>query len=223
MEESSRDGFVVGVSGGVDSVVVLTLACHAVGAERVLGVRMPSEVTPAGQAADAMALIQNLGCEEATVSIADASGALQAALGTEDRIECGNLHARLRMAVLYALARRRKALVLGTGNRSEWLMGYFTTHGDAAADMFPIIHLYKTEVWRMAEELGVPAGIIRKPPSADLWVGQTDEGELGLTYQEIDQALQSGRMDPSYPVGRRYLETMHKRRPAGMLERLGDA
>lgn len=106
-----------------------------------------------------------------------------------DRVALGNVKARIRMIVVYALARERRRLVAGTGNKSEILLGYFTKYGDGGADLFPIGDLYKTELRALAAELGLPSAIRERPPTADLWEGQTDEGELGISYDDVDRIL----------------------------------
>ena len=143
---------------------------------------------------------------------------------TETPYLLGNLMARIRMAVLYYHANRDNLLVCGTSNRSEAMLGYCTKYGDNAADIQPILHLYKSEVYAMARELSIPEAIVRKPPSAGLWAGQTDEGELGLTYTEIDsslQALEKSGWKAQNPTEEKVLalvrKSAHKRMPAPSL------
>ena len=121
----------------------------------------------------------------------------------------GNVMARVRMIMLYYFARKHNALVAGTGNKTEYLLGYFTKHGDIACDVLPIGSLYKTDVYALARELGIPGSILNKKPTAGLWSGQTDEGELGFSYEDIDKALKGN--DRSHPIWKRVSEVEHKR------------
>jgi NAD+ synthase len=187
---SGCTGIVVGVSGGVDSAVAAAFCCRAVGPERVLGLLLPSSVSNPSDLQDAEALCAKLGMEHRTISIEPLLEAFSAMPGfTSSPFLLGNLMARIRMAVLYYHANRDHRLVCGTSNRSEYLLGYCTKFGDNAADIQPLLHLYKTEVYDIAIELGIPEPIIKKVPSAGLWAGQSDEGELGLSYDEIDASL----------------------------------
>jgi nicotinamidase/pyrazinamidase len=194
LAETGRSGIVIGLSGGIDSAVAMALAARALGPERIVAVRLPSRHTEqvhlddAASAAAAAGLpAENLltvsiepilaGVTEARPSIADADARF------------GNAAARARMVVLYDLALERGALVLGTENRSEALLGYFTRFGDAASDVEPIHDLYKLEVRAAARVLGQPEPLIAKHPTAGLWGGQTDEDELGFSYDDADPAL----------------------------------
>jgi len=189
-------GALVGLSGGLDSAVVLALAARALGPDRVLGLLLPDGThTPEGDMEDARAWARQLGIEAQTLSLRTPLrdlGALVPAEVEGDPRHRGNLKARLRMTLLYALANAQDRLVLGTGNRSEWLLGYFTKHGDGAADLQPLGALYKTQVRQLAASLNVPLRILDKPPSAGLWEGQTDERELGAPYDTIDRVLHEG-------------------------------
>ncbi|QSZ67664.1 NAD+ synthase [Methanofollis aquaemaris] len=189
---AGADGIVVGISGGVDSAVAAGFAARAVGPERVVGIALPSAVTPPADLEDAGAVCRHLGIELREMSIEPVIEAYRQYPGlTESKYVLGNLMARTRMTLLYAVANQENRLVCGTSNRTEYLVGYSTKHGDAAADIQPILHLYKTEVFEVAREMGLPARVVEKPPSAGLWTGQTDEKELGATYDEIDAALRS--------------------------------
>ena len=192
LEETQAQGFVVGVSGGVDSAVVASLCCRAVGERKVRGIFMPSSVTPQADGEDVSALGRVLNLNIATFPIAPFIDQYRQLPGfVETPYLMGNLMARTRMTILYYAANQDQALVCGTSNRTEYLLGYCTKHGDNAADIQPIVHLLKSEVWEIARFLHVPESIISRPPSAGLWQGQTDEGELGLAYVDIDAAIRS--------------------------------
>ena len=185
------EGAVLGLSGGIDSAVVGALAARAVG-KHALGIVMPCE-SGAEDVEHAHLVAKAVGLEAITVDLGAAFGALEGTLGAgaDDvpRMARANLKPRLRMTTLYYYANLRRALVVGTSNRSETMLGYFTKHGDGAADILPIAGLYKRDVRALARELGVPGVVIDKPPSAGLTPGQTDEGEIGLTYDEIDACV----------------------------------
>ena len=189
---SRAKGIVVGISGGVDSALAAALCARAVGGEQVMGITLPSPVTPEADLKDGEALCAAFNIPFKTISI---EPMLSAFAGMDDfentHYLCGNLMARIRMTTLYYHANRLHYLVCGTSNRSEYMLGYSTKYGDSAADIQPILHCYKTRIYALAEEVGVPAPIIEKPPSAGLWPGQSDEAEIGFTYAEIDSALAS--------------------------------
>jgi NAD+ synthase len=185
-----NDGVVVGLSGGIDSALVARLARDALGPEHVLGVLLPDARFPDDLATETEEYGRSLGIETRTVPIDPLERAFSASLPElTDRVALGNLKARIRMVVLYALARERRRLVVGTGNKSEILLGYFTKYGDGGADLLPIGDLYKTEVRALAKELALPAPVRERAPTAGLWEGQTDEGELGISYDDLDQIL----------------------------------
>lgn len=193
LESSGARGYVVGLSGGVDSSTTAALAVKAVGSERVVALLMPDpSSTPREDVEDAKALAKKLGVEYHVIPIDRAVAALTASMplfDPPDRVALGNLKARVRMIMLYYLANRRNLLVLGSGDRSEILLGYFTKYGDGGVDLLPIGDLYKTQVRRLARHLGIPERIAYKPSSPRLWPGQTAEGELGLSYEQADQIL----------------------------------
>ena len=183
-------GVVIGLSGGVDSALTARLARDALGADRVLGVLLPDAGFPPELLTETEEYARSLGIASHTVPLGPAVVALHQLLPeVTDRVTRGNLVARLRMIVLYALARERRRLVAGTGNKSELLLGYFTKYGDGGVDLLPIGDLYKTEVNALAEQLGLPLPIRTRAPTAGLWEGQTDEAELGLPYSAIDRIL----------------------------------
>ncbi len=191
-EETAKAGFprgVVGVSGGLDSAAVVLLAARALGPENVLAVLAPYRTSSPESLRDARAVVQIAACQREEVDISPMVDAFRAATGAEDPLRLGNKMARERMALLYDRAMRDRALVIGTSNKTELLLGYSTRWGDAAFDLDPIGDLYKRQVRVLAEHLGAPPEILEKAPSADLWPGQTDEGELGLTYEVADRVL----------------------------------
>ena len=189
---SGCKGIVVGLSGGVDSAVAATFCCRAIGGEKVLGLSLPASVSNPADIKDAAALCKQIGMMHRVVSIEPMlEGFRTMPEFNESSYLLGNLMARIRMAVLYYHANRDQKIVCGTSNRSEYMLGYCTKFGDNAADFQPLLHLYKTEVYDYAQELGIPESIIKKAPSAGLWEGQRDEEEIGLSYREIDHSLQA--------------------------------
>jgi NAD+ synthetase len=193
-QAAGRGRLIVGLSGGIDSAVSLALAARALGPDEVTAVRMPSRHTEQVHLDDATATAEAVGLPEEnllTVSIEPLLAGLVAARPdvTESDIRFGNASARARMIVVYDLAQALHALVCGTENRTENLLGYFTRFGDAASDIEPITDLYKTEVRAAARALGLPETVITKHPTAGLWGGQTDEDELGFTYGDADRVL----------------------------------
>jgi len=187
VEETGAEGVVVGISGGVDSATVAYLAVRALGRERVLGLIMP--YLENRDLEDAKLVCESLGIPYKVLNIKPIVDEFERTVGDLDRKSKGNVMARTRMVLLYAHANAMNYLVLGTSNRSEFLTGYFTKWGDGASDYAPLINLYKTEVWKIAELIGVPENIIQKKPSAGLWEGQADEDELGISYRLLDEIL----------------------------------
>lgn len=190
MAEAGAEGLLVGLSGGIDSALCARLARDAVGADRTHALLLPDAAFPPALAAEVEEYAQSLGIS-LRVSGIDGPEASFRALFPEvsDRVSWGNVKARVRMTVDYLWARERNLLVVGTGNKSELLMGYFTKWGDGGADLLPIGDLYKTQVRELAAQLDLPRAIRERAPTAGLWEGQTDEAELGLPYSEIDQIL----------------------------------
>lgn len=190
LRKTGAKGYVLGVSGGIDSAVVLRLAVDAVGKDKVLGLLMPEKDSPKEDLEDAEALCAAEGVRYRIIDITGAVKAFKEAIGDEtDRKALANVKARCRMILLYHFAAAESRLVLGTSNKSELLVGYFTKHGDGGADLEPIGDLYKTEVRALARVLGVPEKIVKKAPSAGLWKGQTDEDEMGIAYDLLDAIL----------------------------------
>jgi NAD+ synthase (glutamine-hydrolysing) len=179
----------VALSGGLDSAVTAFLAVRAMGADNIVGVRLPYRTSSPESLEHAQMVIDALGIESRTLDISAAVDAYLASEPDADETRRGNVMARVRMLATFDLGERYEALPLGTGNKTERLLGYFTWHGDDAPPVNPLGDLYKTQVRELASHLGVPAAIIEKAPSADLVHGQTDEGDLGVTYDEADQIL----------------------------------
>ncbi len=180
---------VIALSGGLDSALSCVLAVEALGAENVLAVRMPYKASSRDSLDHAQLLIDQLGVQSKTIEITDMVEPLFKLDPQMSKIRMGNIMARERMIVLYDQSEVFKGLVIGTSNKTEILLGYSTHYGDSASAMNPIGDLYKTQVRQLSRALNIPAPIIDKPPSADLWEGQTDEGELGFTYEEVDKLL----------------------------------
>jgi len=190
--EISRVGYtraVVNLSGGLDSSLTCYLAVEALGAENVLTLLLPYKSSTSDSLEHSEMVINALGVQSLTIPITDMADALIGRFPDMSRVRQGNIMARLRMIVLYDQSEVFHALPVGTGNKTEILLGYTTLYGDSASAINPLGDLYKTQVRQLAKSIGVPAAIIDKPPTADLWVGQTDEGELGFTYEEVDQLL----------------------------------
>jgi NAD+ synthase len=178
------------LSGGIDSTLIAYLACEAVGNDNVFGIVMPSATTPPEDKVHGIEIAQNLDIDYKEVAIDSILDEYLSRTQLEkDNLAIGNLKARIRMSIIYYYANAKNYLVSGTGNRSEILIGYFTKHGDGACDMEPIGDLYKTEVYKLSEFLNIPKEIIKKPPRAGLWANQTDEDEIGMSYDLLDEIL----------------------------------
>jgi NAD+ synthase len=191
--EAFKFGFsraVLGLSGGIDSAVSAALSARAFGAANVLGVIMPYRTSNPDSEADALEVSAKLGIETRKVAITAMAEGYFEEHGIKDRVRRGNVMARSRMIVLYDISAERKALVIGTSNKTELLLGYSTQFGDSASALNPLGDLYKHQVYQLARHFELPASVIDKAPSADLFSGQTDEAELGFTYAEVDRLLE---------------------------------
>ncbi len=211
-------GYAVGLSGGIDSAVVAALCQRAVG-DQVLAALLPCH-SPDEDRAMAQRVADAFGLRTVTLELTEVYDALVAALPPGlGGMAYANLKPRLRMAALYSLAQGHDYLVAGTGNKSELMVGYFTKYGDGGVDLEPLGDLYKHQVRELAGVLGVPQAVIERPPSAGLWQGQTDEGELGMSYDELDSVLEAiktgrtGQVDPGLLARVQHMisTTAHKR------------
>jgi NAD+ synthase len=189
VEKVGLNRVVVGLSGGVDSSLSALLAAEALGPKNVMGIMMPYETSSPESLAHAELVVRQSAIEPLTIDITPQIDAYFKRFPDADQRRRGNKMARERMTILYDHSARWNALVLGTSNKTELLLGYGTLHGDMASAINPLGDLYKTQVWALAEAVGVPEPIVRKKPSADLWAGQTDEAELGFSYREVDRLL----------------------------------
>jgi NAD+ synthase len=207
---AGADGFVLGLSGGVDSATAAAVAAKAVGSASMLAAFLPChsqalDARLARQVADAFAI------PTVTVNLDAAFDALIENLPpTGHRLAAANIKPRLRMTTLYYLAQTYNYLVLGSGNKSELMVGYSTKYGDSGVDLLPLGDLYKTEVWELARDLGVPDEVVKRPPSAGLWPGQTDEEELGITYRELDRVLMAIETGKTAQVPPATLDRVHR-------------
>jgi NAD+ synthase len=186
---AGADGFVFGLSGGVDSATAAALAVRAVGPGSVLAAILPCHSEPV-DARLAQRVAEAFNMPTVAVNLDETYDALMESVPpSEHRLAAANIKPRLRMTTLYYLAQTNNYLVLGSGNKTELMVGYFTKYGDGGVDLLPLGDVYKTEVWKLAREIGVPTEVVERAPSAGLWPGQTDEEELGITYHELDRVL----------------------------------
>jgi NAD+ synthase len=188
IKDAGAQGIVLGLSGGIDSAVVCALAKEAVGRKNVLGLFLPCH-SHVQDIKDARIVAKQLGVKTNTVDLSKVYDNFLKILPKAKHLASANLRPRLRMTTLYYFANKYNYLVCGTGNKSELMAGYFTKYGDGGVDILPIANLLKKDVRRLAKELKIPEHIITKAPSAGLWPGQTDEGEMGITYNELDDIL----------------------------------
>lgn len=219
--EITRVGFsraVIGLSGGIDSALACYLAVEALGADNVFAVRMPYKTSSPDSLAHAGLVIEDLGIPSVTVEITGMVDALFAQFSDANTLRRANAMARARMVVLFDQSAAFNGLVIGTGNKTEILLGYSTWYGDSASALNPVGDLYKAQVRQLSRAVGVPDVIIDKPPSADLWQGQTDEAELGFTYEDADKLLyllvdQRYRPEDCVEAGfsRKFVETVVRR------------
>jgi NAD+ synthase len=230
VEAAGARGAVLGLSGGLDSATVAFLAVRALGPDRVFAILLPEAgVTPGRDVEDARLVASIIGVETKEIDISKILDRYSEVLPTSEAppVVNGNLKARVRMTILYWHANLLGRLVLGTGNKTEIMLGYSTKFGDAAADIFPIAGLYKDEVRELAKRLGVQERIIEKAPTAGLWPGQTDEGELGISYDDANAILRGMEVGRSKDdlaaefgfekvglIERRIAGGRHKREPA---------
>lgn len=227
VESSNTTGVVLGLSGGVDSAVVAFLCVRALGKERVLANIMPEKgITTEKDFEDALKIAKMLGIEYNVIEISPFVNLFIKTLG-EDKNAVLNLKPRIRMIINYFFANKLRRLVVGTGNKSEIMTGYFTKYGDGGVDFHPIGDLYKTEVYEIARFLGIPEDIVKKTPTAGLYVGQTDEAELGLSYPELDEilkAIEKGieRKDEKFERVKRLVNASEHKRRSPPIPRLRD-
>ncbi len=242
LDESGARTFVLALSGGIDSAVVCGLAAQGAGPDHVLGVIMPSASSP-DEAVQAAKVAAAFGVKTLTVELTSLARSFQAAMPTEAALDAlgmlprananidgrrqlatANVRPRLRMTTLYYIANMASGIVVGTGNKSESMIGYFTKYGDGGVDLLPIVDLYKHEVRAVASHIGVPQSVIERPPSAGLWQGQTDEDEIGLTYDQLDRALTAIESENTSSIDQAVMERVqslhegsaHKRSPIPM-------
>lgn len=189
LDQAGFGKLLVGLSGGIDSSLSCYLAVEAIGKENVMGIRMPYKTSSEASLTDAKKVIDMLGIQSKTIEITPFAEPFIQTISQDESVRRGNVMARMRMIILYDQSNEFNGLVLGTGNKTEILLGYSTQYGDSACAFNPLGDLYKAQVVQLSEFMGVPRSIIEKPPTADLWAGQTDEQELGFTYDEVDKFL----------------------------------
>ena len=191
VEQAGADGTVLGLSGGIDSTLTAYLAVEALGTEAVHGLVLPATVSSVDNMSDAERVAQDLGISYDVIEIEPIVDSFVAALPEVegDHVAVGNARARIRAVLNYLLANHENRLVLGTGNRSEAAVGYFTKYGDGAVDCHPLGNLYKQQVRQLAHHVGVPEELAEKTPTAELWEEQTDEAEMGVDYATLDAVL----------------------------------
>ncbi|WP_152039858.1 NAD+ synthase [Salinigranum salinum] len=224
VDDADAEGAVIGLSGGIDSTTTAAVAVEALGADRVHGLVMPSEVNTDENMSDAERVAERLEIEYDVVDINPIAEAFFEAYpsATENRMATGNVRVRVRGVLNYFVANHENRIVLGTGNRSEALTGYFTKYGDQAVDCNPIGGLYKQQVRQLAAALGLPRDLVMKTPSAEMWLGQTDEEEMGLDYDTLDAVLAlhvDGPLSKAATVRELGVEPAHVDRVVDLYER----
>lgn len=216
-DETGKFGFkrvVLGMSGGIDSALAATLAAEALGPENVVALILPYRTSSPKSEEDARLVIDRLGLAHDKLNITPMAEPLFAHYGEMSNMRRGNVLARLRMVAVFDRSLAENALVLGTSNKTESLLGYTTWYGDNAASIQPIGDLYKTQVRALSRAIGVPTAVVEKKPSADLWPGQTDEAEMGLSYDLVDQVLYllvDERLDPERIVAQGFEQSLVER------------
>jgi NAD+ synthase len=213
---------IIGISGGIDSAVIAALCVKAVGKNKVIGVQMPYGNQ---SMKDGSILMNHFGIEDGFVDIKPIVDSFKDALFMIDdnRLVNGNIRARVRMNILYAFAGSANGMVIGTGNKTELMLGYFTKYGDGGCDVEPIGDLYKTEVFELAKYLGIPDCIINKPPSAELWEGQTDEVEIGMTYAEMDSILKGMYTQDTFVEGEELIRKYGEQKVDIIIKRVNES
>jgi len=189
VNEAKAEGVVIGLSGGLDSAVTTKMCAEALGKEKVFCLLLPAEATPKEDTNDALEFAKKIGVKYRIINISGIVKKIASTIHGKGKKEIGNIHARTRMVVLYYFANKNNYLAVGSGNKTELLMGYFTKHGDGGCDIMPLGDMYKTQVRELAKHLKIPEKIINKTPTAGLWKGQTDEKELGIKYEILDKIL----------------------------------
>jgi NAD+ synthase len=190
VDAAGANGIAVGLSGGIDSSVVAGLAARALGPDRVTGVIMPA-YSQQEDIDDARSLADHFNIDALEIDLGAPFDSLVSILPPGSDMAVANIKPRLRMITLYHIANTNGLIVTGTGNRTELMVGYFTKYGDGGVDLLPLGSFYKYQVRELAREIGVPDFIVERPPSAGLWAGQTDEGEMGITYEQLDGILEA--------------------------------
>lgn len=212
VQAANCDGVVVGLSGGIDSALVASIA-KAAFPEKSLGIIMPIASNP-NDMADALKLVNFLNLNFEVIDLNETYKIMTSEIPVVDKLALANIKPRLRMTTLYAFAQEKKYLVLGTDNYAESYLGYFTKYGDGGVDLLPIVHLTKGEVQELAKMIAIPESILTKAPSAGLWEGQTDEAELGFSYQDFDAFVKDpNSLDPKIveKIEKQHQITEHKR------------
>ncbi len=214
VKKANANGVIVGISGGIDSSLVAYLAKQAFPSNS-LGILMPINRERKMDLDDGLELVNALKMDHKIIDLYEEFDSIANKTEVTSNLTKGNLQARLRMSTLYAFAQENNYLVLGTDNRAEYYLGYFTKWGDGGCDLLPIVHLYKSEVFDYAKKVGIPNSIINKAPSAGLWDGQTDEKELGFTYNDYEayDKNQLNDQDLIVRIERQIKSTEHKRKP----------